>query len=57
VKIFYGSQTGTAEDFSHKLAGEGKKYGFAPEVIDMEEYDMVSKVDQQKIIGIGGFTH
>lgn len=40
VKIFYGSQTGTAEDFSHKLAAEGKKYGFAPEVVDMEEYDM-----------------
>jgi len=40
VKIFYGSQTGTAEDFSHKLAAEGKKYGFDPEVVDMEEYDM-----------------
>jgi len=39
VKIFYGSQTGTAEDFSHKLAAEAKRYKFGPEVIDIEEYE------------------
>jgi len=39
IKIFFGSQTGTAEDFSHKLANEAKRYKFHAEVIDMEEYD------------------
>lgn len=39
LRIFFGSQTGTAEDFSHKLALEGKQCGFDTEVIDLEDYD------------------
>lgn len=39
VKIFFGSQTGTAEDFSGTLADEASSYDFFPEVVDMEEYD------------------
>jgi len=39
VKIFYGSQTGTAEDFSHKLASEAKRYKFHPTVLDLEGYE------------------
>ena len=41
VKIFFGSQTGTAEDFSGTLADEASSYNFFPEVVDMEEYDEV----------------
>jgi len=40
VKIFFGSQTGTAEEFSHKLSGEGKRFNFETEVIDLESYEL-----------------
>ena len=39
LKIFYGSQTGTAEDFANTLADEARAYGFKPEVIDLEDYE------------------
>lgn len=39
IKIFFGSQTGTAEDFALTLETEGKQWGFAPEVVNMEDYD------------------
>jgi len=39
IKIFFGSQTGTAEEFSRKLASEAKRYKFDPIVTDLEEYD------------------
>ena len=41
VRVFFGSQTGTAEDFSHKLASELKRYKFFPIVTDLEDYDSV----------------
>lgn len=41
VKIFFGSQTGTAEDFSHKLSAEAKQYKFYAQVVDLEDYDGV----------------
>jgi len=41
--IFYGSQTGTAEDYANRLAREGKQYGFESMVADPEEHDMVRK--------------
>ena len=47
LKIFFGSQTGTAEDFANTLCDEGLAYGFAPEVIDMEEFDMDDMVDTE----------
>ncbi|KAG9241550.1 NADPH cytochrome P450 oxidoreductase [Calycina marina] len=38
--IFYGSQTGTAEDYASRLAKEGKsRYGLETMVADLEEYD------------------
>lgn len=38
--IFYGSQTGTAEDYASRIAKEGSsKYGLKTMVADLEEYD------------------
>lgn len=38
--IFYGSQTGTAEDYAFRLAREGKsRYGLETMIADLEEYD------------------
>lgn len=44
--VFYGSQTGTAEEFAGRLAKEGAKYGLKGLVADPEEEDMD---DLQKI--------
>lgn len=41
MRVIFYSQTGTAEDFSKRLAEEAENYGFAPEVVDAEEYDKV----------------
>ncbi|KAI4880574.1 hypothetical protein NFI96_018128 [Prochilodus magdalenae] len=39
VKIFYGSQTGTAKGFARGLAEDVCAAGFQSEVIDMKDYD------------------
>lgn len=39
---FYGSQTGTGEEFASRLAKEGIRYRMKGMVADPEEYDMVS---------------
>lgn len=39
VKIFYGSQTGTAKGFAEDLAEEVKIKGLRAEVIDLKDYD------------------
>eukprot|EP00002_Diphylleia_rotans_P009972 TRINITY_DN2034_c0_g1_i1.p1 TRINITY_DN2034_c0_g1~~TRINITY_DN2034_c0_g1_i1.p1 ORF type:complete len:650 (+),score=150.17 TRINITY_DN2034_c0_g1_i1:45-1994(+) len=39
MKIFFGSQTGTAEAYSKRLAQEAKTYKFKPQVIDLDAYD------------------
>lgn len=39
VKIFYGSQTGTAKSFAKDLSEEVKTLGIPAEVIDMKDYD------------------
>ena len=41
IKILYGTQTGTAEDFSRTLAREAKKYHIYAKIVDMEVYDTV----------------
>jgi NADPH-ferrihemoprotein reductase len=38
--VFYGSQTGTAEEFAGRLAKEGHRYGLRGMVADLEECDM-----------------
>ncbi|XP_035010127.2 S-adenosyl-L-methionine-dependent tRNA 4-demethylwyosine synthase TYW1 [Hippoglossus stenolepis] len=39
VKIFYGSQTGTAKGFAKELSEEVKTLGIPVEVTDMKDYD------------------
>ncbi|XP_069768163.1 S-adenosyl-L-methionine-dependent tRNA 4-demethylwyosine synthase TYW1 isoform X3 [Narcine bancroftii] len=39
VKIFFGSQTGTAKGFAKILADAIQKFGLPVEVIDLKEYD------------------
>lgn len=39
--VFYGSQTGTAEEFAGRLAKEGLRYQMKGMVADPEECDMV----------------
>ena len=38
--VFYGSQTGTAEEFAGRLAKEGARYGLKGIVADPEEENM-----------------
>lgn len=40
--VFYGSQTGTGEEFAGRLAKEGVRYRLKGMVADPEECDMVS---------------
>ena len=42
VVVFYGSQTGTAEEFAGRLAKDSARYGLKAMVADPEECDMVS---------------
>ncbi|KAG7480137.1 S-adenosyl-L-methionine-dependent tRNA 4-demethylwyosine synthase [Solea senegalensis] len=39
VKIFYGSQTGTAKGFAQELSEEVKTLGIPADMIDMKDYD------------------
>ncbi|XP_068124664.1 S-adenosyl-L-methionine-dependent tRNA 4-demethylwyosine synthase TYW1-like isoform X2 [Hyperolius riggenbachi] len=39
VKIFYGSQTGTAKGFAHALAEDLTPLGLSVEIINMKDYD------------------
>ena len=41
VAIFYGSQTGTAEELAGRLAKDAKRYGLKAIVLDPEECSMV----------------
>lgn len=40
IAIFYGSQTGTAEEFSQRLAKDSQRYGLKSGVFDPEECEM-----------------
>ena len=39
--MFYGSQTGTAEEFANRLAKDAARYGMKGMVADTEECEMV----------------
>ncbi|XP_030648640.1 NADPH--cytochrome P450 reductase [Chanos chanos] len=40
IVVFYGSQTGTAEEFSNRLAKDAQRYGMRGMAADPEEFDM-----------------
>lgn len=40
--VFYGSQTGTAEEFAGRIAKDGARYKMKGMVADPEECDMVN---------------
>ncbi|KAK3353094.1 NADPH-cytochrome P450 reductase [Lasiosphaeria hispida] len=51
--IFYGSQTGTAEDYASRLAKEGKsRFGLETMVADLEEfdYDNLDAIPNDKVV-------
>ena len=41
VVVFYGSQTGTAEEFAGRLVKDANRYGMKGMVADPEECEMV----------------
>lgn len=47
VKIFYGSQTGTAKGFAKMLAEEVQAVGFVSEVVDLKDYDPDDKLSDE----------
>ncbi|KAM0550302.1 hypothetical protein ACHAPJ_008972 [Fusarium lateritium] len=51
--IFYGSQSGNAEDYAARLAQEGKaRYGLETMVADLEDYDYdsLNSIPQDKVV-------
>ncbi|KAM7189705.1 hypothetical protein V8F20_010045 [Naviculisporaceae sp. PSN 640] len=51
--IFYGSQTGTAEDYASRLAKEGKsRFGLETMVADLEDYDYdnLDEIPSDKVV-------
>uniref|UniRef100_A0A6Q2X1V8 NADPH--hemoprotein reductase n=1 Tax=Esox lucius TaxID=8010 RepID=A0A6Q2X1V8_ESOLU len=40
IVVFYGSQTGTAEEFANRLSKDAQRYGMKGMAADPEEYDM-----------------
>ncbi|XP_067307202.1 S-adenosyl-L-methionine-dependent tRNA 4-demethylwyosine synthase TYW1 [Pseudorasbora parva] len=47
VKVFYGSQTGTAKGFAKELAEDVSALGIQCEVIDMKEYDPDDRLSEE----------
>eukprot|EP00946_MAST-07B_sp_MAST-7B-sp1_P004784 g4784.t1 len=39
LKVYFGSQTGTAEEFAETLVEEGRKYGFDASKVDLEDFE------------------
>src|SRR4029434_6318940 len=39
IVVFYGSQTGTAEEFANRLSKDAQRYGMKGMAADPEEYD------------------
>lgn len=41
IIVFYGSQTGTGEEFANRLSKDAQRYGMKGMAADPEEYEMV----------------
>lgn len=55
VVVFYGSQTGTAEEFSARLAKDAARKGLPAMTYDPEDCsDWVSRVCPGAEVGVGG---
>jgi NADPH-ferrihemoprotein reductase len=39
LKVYFGSQTGTAEEFAETLVEEGRKFGFDATKVDLEDFE------------------
>ena len=48
--VLYGSQTGTAEEFSHTLAEEAAQYGFNAVAMDMVDYDPEELANEKFVV-------
>lgn len=44
IVVFFGSQTGTGEEFSQRLSKNSRLFGLKTLVADPEETDMVNKI-------------
>lgn len=56
IKIIFGTQTGTAEDFARTLQKEARRYHIHARVVDMEVYD-VNELPKEKYVIIVTSTH
>jgi NADPH-ferrihemoprotein reductase len=49
LSLFFGSQTGTAEDFARQIAKQAKAGGFDAKVRDLEEFDAASMLQHLRL--------
>merc|ERR1719295_208740 len=50
LRIFFGSQSGTAESFAFDMEKEAKQFGFAAKAIDLEDYDPEDLCNEELVI-------
>ena len=50
MKIFFGSQSGTAEGFAFEMEKEAKQFGFNAKAIDLEDYDAENLCNEELCI-------
>merc|ERR1712137_633777 len=50
LKVVFGSQTGTAEDFAQTIAEEAASYNFFSEVVDLEDFTIDDLQDEEFVI-------
>ena len=50
LRIFFGSQSGTAEGFAFDMEKEGKQHGFGAKAIDLEDFSPEDLCNEQLVI-------